>query len=58
MANKSKPIFNNLIQVGIVVRNLEKVMNSYIQFGIGPFYVLKFSPDNVEEMYVHGKRKN
>lgn len=53
-----KNILKDIIQVGIVVRDLKNSMNNYISFGIGPFYVLKFSPDNVKEMYIKGKKQD
>ncbi len=53
---KASSIFNKIMQVGIVVRDLKKAMDNYLSYGIGPFYVLKFSPDNVSKMYIHGKR--
>lgn len=53
-----RAIFKNLIQVGIVVKDLQKSMDFYIKYGIGPFYVIKFSPDNVSQMYVHGRRQD
>ena len=54
-----KPIFNNLIQVGMVVSNLEQSMQKYVyRYGIGPMYVIEFNPGNVSDMYLYGKRKN
>ena len=54
-----KPIFNNLIQVGMVVSNLEQSMQKYVyNYGIGPMYVIEFNPGNVSDMYLYGKRKN
>jgi len=59
MVNKRvmQPLFNNLIQVGMVVKNLKESMAKYLNYGIGPFYVIRFSPDNVSEMSIYGKRK-
>jgi len=55
----TKPIFKNLIQVGIVVKNLEQAMKKYVyDYGIGPMYVIKFSHDNVSDMFLHGKKKD
>jgi methylmalonyl-CoA/ethylmalonyl-CoA epimerase len=52
-------LFKNLIQVGIVVGNLKKAMENYsYKYGVKPWYVLKFSPHNVTEMYIDGKRKD
>jgi len=54
-----KPKFKKLIQVGMVVGNLEKTLKKYVyDYGIEPFYILKFSPHNVRNMYIHGKKEN
>ena len=59
MNRASKPLFKNLIQVGMVVSDLKKSMEKYIyDFGIGPMYVMKFSSSNVSNMCLHGKRKD
>jgi len=54
-----KPLFKNLIQVGIVVGNLQKTMENYAyNYGVRPWYVLKFGPHNVIEMQSNGKSKD
>ena len=59
MIESPKPFFKNLIQVGIVVRNLQKSMKKYLyDYGIGPWYVLKFCPKSVSNMYIHSTRKD
>ena len=59
MTEINKPILKNLIQVGVVVKNLNRTLEKYVyDYGIGPMYVLRFSPDNVSNMCVHGRRKN
>ena len=43
----------------MVVPNLKEAINKYVyEYGIGPMYVIKFSSDNVSDMYLHGKRVN
>ena len=43
----------------MVVSDLEKSMKKYVyDYGVGPMYVIKFSPDNVSNMYLHGKKIN
>ena len=52
-------VFKNLIQVGMVVSNLELSMGKYIfDYGLGPMYVLEFNQENVQNMYLYGKKKN
>ena len=43
----------------MVVPNLEEAINKYVyEYGIGPMYVIKFSSDNVSNMYLHSKKVN
>ena len=52
-------IFKNVVQVGIVVSNLRKTLEKYSKdYGIGPWYVRKYSGENVRDMYLHGRRKD
>jgi hypothetical protein len=53
-----KPLFKNLIQVGMVVKDLQKSMEKCIDYGIGPMYVLEFNPGCVSEMHLYGKKKD
>ena len=54
-----KPLFKNLVQVGMVVSDLCKSMQSYVfYYGFGPMYVLEFNHSNVSDMYLYGKRQN
>lgn len=51
--------FKNLKQVGMIVSNLESSMGKYAyNYGLGPMYVLEFNKENVENMYLYGKKKN
>jgi hypothetical protein len=52
-----KPLFNRLIQVGIVVKDIKESMEKYIRYGVGPWYVLEFNPGNVDNMMISGKKK-
>ena len=55
----SKPLFKNLIQVGMVVSDLKKSMHKYVfGYNAGPMYVLEFNPGNVSDMYLYGKKQN
>ena len=54
-----KPFFKNLIQVGMVVKDLNIFMEKYLDiFKISPFYVIKFSEKNVNNMYINENQKN
>jgi len=59
MVKPTNSVFKNLIQVGMVVSNLNMSMKKYVyNFGLGPMYVLEFNQDNVQNMYLYGKKKN
>ena len=52
-------IFEKLIQVGIVSKDIGRILESYVNiYGIGPWYILKFAPQNVESMTIHNKKQN
>jgi methylmalonyl-CoA/ethylmalonyl-CoA epimerase len=47
-----KPVFTDTIQVGIVVRNLEDAMRTYVEdFGIGPWEVYEMNSSTVDDMF-------
>jgi methylmalonyl-CoA/ethylmalonyl-CoA epimerase len=51
-------MFKKLIQVGFVSRELSRVLDNFVNiYNIGPWYLLKFSPENVKSMSVYGKKK-
>jgi len=54
-----KEIFKKFLHVGVVVRDLERTLNTLTNvFGIGPFKILDFPPKDEEseiEMAYHGK---
>ena len=43
-----KPVFNKVIQVGVVVRDVEKTVERLTAVGIGPFQEMKLPPDRKE----------
>ncbi|MDD3520659.1 MAG: VOC family protein [Actinomycetota bacterium] len=52
-------MFEKLIQVGFISREIDRVLKSYTDiYNIGPWYILKFCPDNVKSMEVYGKRQD
>jgi methylmalonyl-CoA/ethylmalonyl-CoA epimerase len=51
-------MFKKLVQAGFVSRELDRVLDNFINvYNIGPWYLLKFSPENVKSMSVYGKKK-
>ena len=49
------PIFSDTLQIGIIVRNLDETMRTYIDdYGIGPWTVYDFNDETVDEMIVDG----
>jgi hypothetical protein len=55
MGLRHKLVLKKLIQVGVIVKDLQSSMQKYIDYGVGPWYVLKFSSQNVRNMYVYGE---
>ena len=52
-------MFKKLIQVGFVTKEPERIMNNFSSIcNIGPWYFLKFSPQNVKAMKVYGKSQD
>lgn len=52
----SNPLFTNILQVGIVVKDLDEAVKRYWhQYGIGPWAIYDFNPKTVKEMIIHGK---
>jgi methylmalonyl-CoA/ethylmalonyl-CoA epimerase len=52
----TKPVFTNVLQVAVVVRDLEASMRTYWEdYGIGPWEVYEFNPDTLDEMTRDGE---
>ena len=52
----AEPCFNDTVQIGIVVRDLEATMRRYVdEYGIGPWEIYEFNPDTVEDMKAQGE---
>jgi len=50
------PVFTETIQIAIVVRDLEAAMRTYVHdYGIGPWEIYGFDPQNVSEMREDGE---
>ena len=51
-----KPVFSNVLQIGIVVRDLDAAVERYWeQFGLGPWQINTLDPSNTSDMVVRGK---
>jgi glyoxalase/bleomycin resistance protein/dioxygenase superfamily protein len=52
-----EPVFTETMQVGIVVRDLEATMQRYVDdYGIGPWDIVEFHPEDAPDLHEHGKR--
>lgn len=52
-----KPLFNNVLQVGVVVKDLYASLKKYYEdYGIGPWVIYEFNPSSVKNMIIRGKR--
>jgi glyoxalase/bleomycin resistance protein/dioxygenase superfamily protein len=51
-----EPLFTETLQVAIIVRDLDAAMRTYFdEYGIGPWSVFEFDPDNVSDMRSRGE---
>ena len=51
-----EPVFTETMQIGIVVRDLEATMQRYVDdYGIGPWDIVEFHPDDAPDLHEHGK---
>ena len=54
-----KPIFTDVLQVAVVVRNLDEALKNYWEtYGIGPWKVYEFNPSTVDDMIIDDKPQN
>ncbi len=53
---KEKKIFKRVLQVCVVVKNLEKAVKKYEEFGFGPWQMHTLGPSNISDMTVRNKR--
>ena len=50
------PVFTETIQIAIVVRDLDAAMRTYVHdYGIGPWEIYGFDPENVADMRERGE---
>lgn len=51
-----EPVFTETMQIGIVVRDLDASVRRYVDdYGIGPWQVHEFDPDDAEDLREHGR---
>jgi methylmalonyl-CoA/ethylmalonyl-CoA epimerase len=51
-----RPVFTETMQIGIVVRDLDAALRSYVEdYGIGPWQVHEFDPESAKDMRVYGQ---
>jgi methylmalonyl-CoA/ethylmalonyl-CoA epimerase len=51
-----KPLFQRILQVGVVVSDLEASMETYVhKYGIGPWFIYELGPDRLQKMIVHNQ---
>jgi len=54
-----KGLFNQVLQVAVVVKDLEEAMKNYWdKWGIGPWNVYTFDPNTVKDMILRGRRED
>ncbi len=52
-----KPIFKEVLQVGVVVKNLDEAMKKYWEeYGIGPWGIYTFDKSTVSDMIIRNQR--
>jgi methylmalonyl-CoA/ethylmalonyl-CoA epimerase len=52
----SEPSFDETVQIGIVVRDLESTMRRYVDdYGIGPWEIYEFAAGGAEDLHEHGR---
>ena len=52
-----EPVFTETMQIGIVVRDLAATMQRYVDdYGIGPWDIVEFHPEDAPDLHEHGKR--
>src|SRR5687768_12645791 len=51
-----EPVFTETMQLGIVVRDLDASLRRYVEdYGIGPWEVHHFDPENAEDLHEYGQ---
>jgi hypothetical protein len=56
MPKPPQPLFTDTLQVALVVRDLEHTLHTYVyEYGIGPWQIYEFNPDNTANMVRNGR---
>ena len=51
-----EPVFTETMQIGIVVRDLDTTVRRYVEdYGIGPWQVHEFDPEDAEDLHEYGQ---
>ena len=51
-----KPLFTDVLQMSVVVRDLEAAMRTYVEeYGLGPWEIYEFNPETVRGMHEGGE---
>jgi|SRR5919107_478648 methylmalonyl-CoA/ethylmalonyl-CoA epimerase len=51
-----EPVFTETMQIGIVVRDLDATVRRYVDdYGIGPWQVHEFDPEDAEDLHEYGQ---
>ena len=51
-----EPVFTETMQIGIVVRDLDATVRRYVEdYGIGPWQVHEFDPEDAEDLHEYGQ---
>ncbi|RKX44135.1 MAG: glyoxalase, partial [Thermotogae bacterium] len=54
-----KPIFTDVLQVAVVVKNLDEAVKTYYdEYGIGPWAIYEFNPETVKDMVIRDERED
>lgn len=51
-----EPVLKKVLQVGVVVRDLDRTMRQYEGLGIGPWQVFTLDPSNMRDLKVRNQR--
>lgn len=52
----TRPFFTETMQIGIVVRDLDAAVRRYVDhYGIGPWEVYEFNPENAKDLHEFGQ---
>ena len=55
----NKPIFKDVLQVAVVVKNLDEAVKKYAdEYGIGPWTIYEFNSETVKDMIIRDKRED